>query len=409
MAYFSPSNLKISSSPFLQSYRIQGTIRYLKGESSAQVVPCSIYLPFQAKRPKISSDFLIEGTLLIQEQGCSFKPKKETLWRPVKNTWSLVEWRYQAKQRFSHWIASQIEDKKAASFLAALATGDLDDPMLSYEFSRVGLQHILAISGFHFGLLALFLGVFLKKIFSEKIAYITLLSLLTLYFLFLGSSPSILRAWTAISIYILGLLCQRPSSGLNALGVGLLIEMIFTPQAALNLGFQLSFLSTAAILMLLPITTPWASFLLPTRNLDEICELSTLRKLIYLLCVYLRTGIALNLAVHLAVIPVCLFYFHTFPWMSFLYNLFFPTGVGFSMLLLLISSSLYWVIPPLNSLICTLNSHFTAFLLSLSSNLPAILDLQLILPEPSLALLLSLEIALFAWGIQARVAKRESH
>ncbi len=79
-----------------------------------------------------------------------------------------------------------------------------------------------------------------------------------------------MRAWAASTVYLLGILLNRPTSAINALGVGLLFELALDPLVITNIGFQLSFICTAAILLVYPSMHRLFLRLLPQRPLQEL-------------------------------------------------------------------------------------------------------------------------------------------
>ena len=79
-----------------------------------------------------------------------------------------------------------------------------EDRLMQFEFGRFGLQHIMAISGFHFAILAGFFSFGLHLMLNRRVANAFLIALLSTYFVFLGAGPSILRAWMTILITLGG-------------------------------------------------------------------------------------------------------------------------------------------------------------------------------------------------------------
>jgi competence protein ComEC len=165
VAEFHIQSLKVQPSPFHKSYLYKGTIMQLTSEGVIDHnLPCSIYLPFKKNRPKANCDYRIKGTLVrTGNYHYILKPDKNSLWSPIENTWNLAEWRFKAKEKVKSLLKKEISSNKSASFLTALATGDIDERSLTLEFNKLGIQHILAISGFHFALIAAFLSFFLKR------------------------------------------------------------------------------------------------------------------------------------------------------------------------------------------------------------------------------------------------------
>lgn len=377
--HFHIEEIKIHSSPFNRSILYNGTLRVFQDAKgfSCRNLPCQIYLPLNAPRIKADKDYTITGTLL-QKQDYSFvlKPHKMRPWVPHASSFNLSEIRFQAKQKVSNFLKKHIKNSAAFNFLNALCTGTIDERMLSMEFGKIGLQHILAISGFHFALAALFLNAFFRLFFSRNISLCVLLFALTLYALFLGNAPSIQRAYIAIVLIAFGQLFSLRITGLNALGLALLIELLIHPLNVTQLGFQLTFLCTLSILLFYPLVYSVLIRLLPERSFSDVQKLSAFDQCGYVIVSLLRKTLAINCSVHLICLPIFLHLFHKFPLLSLIYNLFFPPCVCVSMLLLFLAF-LFMPIPWISHVIFSLNNTWTSALLQFTSNPPAALDFSL--------------------------------
>lgn len=397
LAEFHIESLKIQPSPFHRSLLYKGTLTtFTTEEGVSHDLPCSLYMPLRKNRPLADQDYKIAGTLIAKDgRRYLLKPDKKKVWEPIAKTWSLAEWRFQAKEKVCAFLKKEIPSPKSASFLSALATGDIDERALTLEFSRLGIQHILAISGFHFALMAAFFSFFLRLFLKPKHAAVLLLILLTGYFFFIGNGPSVARAWIAISLFLIAQIKELRMTGLNALGMGLIVEILCDPMLILHIGFQLSFLATLSILLVYPAMNKLAWNLLPRRPIDNLAGMRRFSQHIYLIGATLRQSISLNLAVHLATVPLLLFLFHKFPILSLGYNLFIPLGASLSLLLLCTSLLGNLLVPPLGHLLHQINSAFTAALLKTAEHPPAIFDFSLRLKPFPLAVLLAFLTLLF--------------
>jgi len=392
-ATFSIRSVKVGSTVFGKNHQYEGTLTTFTAADGAAYrnLPCRIMVPLKKARPPASCNYTVEGTLCHKNgRNYFFKP---TSWTPLPG-WNAAELRFQAKTSVSNYLKRHLKDPRVASFFSSLATGDLDERTLSLEFGKIGVNHLLAISGFHFALLAAFCGFFLRFFLAPKKAIVLLLVLLSAYFFFVGNAPSVQRAWIGIFIFLIGSFFDLRSNALNSLGCALCIEILLDPYSAMHLGFQLSFLATLAILLLYAPCEKLFSYLLPRRPLSLLAHMTTLHQTGHLLSSMLRKALSLNIAVHLVTLPVLLFVFLKFPWLSLLYNLFFPFWVGLSIFLLLFSL----IFPPLHSL----NNAFTSALLEFPSHAPALWQFYLrtkTLPYPCVIALL---LVFFCLGILYR-------
>ncbi len=376
-AAFTPAMLQHHQSPFHRDLQMQGTLFY-----EGCRLPCTIYLPSK-NRPTVDGDLLLTG-LLTKRSSNDYVMKIEHF-KPIANSFSLAELRFQTKERLRRFLFSKLS-KPSATLLSSLATGEVEDRSLRYHFSRLGLQHILAISGFHFALLVSFFSALLSLFLPHRTRWLALLALTSLYFIFIGSSPAVQRAWITASLFLLAKLLSRQTSGINLLGASLLIELILNPLIASNLGFQLSFGCSLGILLLFSPIDRLLRPMFPARTLRQASFLSIPSQLIYFAGSSLRSAIAITLAVNAAILPLLLHHFGKFPYLSLLYNLFFPALISISMFLLIASLLLHLIWPSLAEIVFYTLDMWTKTLLDLTMHPPLILDYSLYLHFPMYAI-----------------------
>lgn len=127
-------------------------------------------------------------------------------------------------------------------------------------FREAGVAHLLALSGLHVGILAAGAWWLLGRLrLRHSWCYVLLIPLIAFYVLVGGARVSLIRA--AAMFAVLGafvLLWDRgwvlrgwfaPLSGLSCVAIGVLTAW---PWSVFEAGFQLSFMATGAILVLLP-------------------------------------------------------------------------------------------------------------------------------------------------------------
>lgn len=344
-------------------------------------LPCLIVFPNNPSkeyyRPIADVNYSVSGKLSESAKGgYFFKVSSKTVWNPVPGSTSLAQNRFQWKKMVSDWIKSHFSHEQSGTFLAGLATGDFDDFWIKQQFARFGLQHLLAISGFHFAIVAGFMSFVLRLFLPDRVRIFTLLTLLGSYCFFLGPGGSILRAWVMCSLGVVGGLIEKQATALNSLGISLLVLLAYNPLFCLEIGFQLSFACTAAILLFFHPAGTWLYDLFPKRKIHEVTLMNTASQHAYCILSFLRGGIALTLAVNAFALPLTLFYFQQFPWMSLLYNLFFPFLASLS-LCLLILGALFSYVPWVANVLHGVNDSFTFYLLQLTEQVPAEIDTYL--------------------------------
>lgn len=401
-SYISPSSLPLKglkgealvainslskvSHPFGDKWLYRGAILQLTPEGHATPIPTLKNLPVTISlpdkedliRPSASSNYLIRGILKASKSGkYYFQTTRQHPWTPIVGTWSAAEWRYRVKEMAIGTINERYTHSGSQTFLSGLATGSFDDRLMALDFSRFGLQHIMAISGFHFSLIASFFSVLLGTFLNKKRAFTILSILLTTYFVFLGPTASIIRAWVMCLIACGGILLERPTFSLNSLGMALMVVLLIDPLQIHSLGFQFSFGVTAAILLLFAPIDSVMQQALKKRTLEEALNLRRLDRHAYILLSIIRQGASLTLAVNLVAIPITLFYFQQFPFMSILFNLFFPVLVGIAMILLIFGLSTDLIFPVGSNPIHSINNMFTQIMLNLTTYTPKAFDVYL--------------------------------
>jgi competence protein ComEC len=152
-----------------------------------------------------------------------------------------------------------------AGILKALLIGERGSVprVIDDLYARGGVNHILSISGFHIGIIALVLYgamTFCLRLFElplllnlRRFLPFLVVPILFWYLLLTGAAPATLRSFLMIVACFLGLYIERETDSLNLLALAALCILMVWPQALFDLSFQLSFLALWGILVLTPI------------------------------------------------------------------------------------------------------------------------------------------------------------
>ena len=156
------------------------------------------------------------------------------------------------KQELNSFIASKHENNDITHIYQALYTATPMPQDLQRVFSNLGISHLLAISGFHLGVLATLLYFLFKLPYkylqnryfpyrSYKVDSFIFISVVLLgYLLFLDSPPSLLRSYAMLIIGFI--LYDRGYKIVSMLTLVLTIFLLlsFFPRLVFSLGFWLS-------------------------------------------------------------------------------------------------------------------------------------------------------------------------
>lgn len=150
----------------------------------------------------------------------------------------------------------------AGGLLLGVALGDTSrvDPGLSDALAVAGLTHLVAVSGAHFAILGSLVAAGASACRLPRVARAAAVLLAgVLLVLLVGPQASVLRAAVMGAVALVGLLVGRPSRAPAALAAAVVVLLLADPWLAVELGFALSVVATAAIVLLAGVwTRAWA-------------------------------------------------------------------------------------------------------------------------------------------------------
>mgnify|MGYP002852004280 CR=1 FL=1 len=122
------------------------------------------------------------------------------------------------------------------------------------KFSKAGISHVLALSGFHLTVIVTLLDVLLMRgLFKRKWRKFTALIIIPVIWAFAfiaGLPPSLVRATAMCSVIQLAMVIGNVQQLKNACGIALFVMLLWNPMLVMDVGFQLSFLSIIGIAMI---------------------------------------------------------------------------------------------------------------------------------------------------------------
>ncbi len=156
-------------------------------------------------------------------------------------------------------------DPTCGALLAALVFGERRglSPELTDLFTRTGTRHLLALSGFHVGLLAFLLIVPLARLVTGLSRHGAALrgstarpgsallsaAMIVAFVPLSGGGAPATRAAIGLGLALLSQRLKRRPSALNLIGIAALAEVALDPLAPIRAGTQLSYLATAALVL----------------------------------------------------------------------------------------------------------------------------------------------------------------
>lgn len=166
--------------------------------------------------------------------------------------------------RLCRFIDNSISGPEAG-VLQALLVGERGavPPGIEALYARTGVNHILSISGFHVGILAVViyqLLAFAARLSGFLLLYnirwklmLATLPMLLFYLLVSGAAPATVRSVLMISACFVALFLEMETDSVNILSIAAFAILAAAPGALFDISFQLSFIALWGILVLTPL------------------------------------------------------------------------------------------------------------------------------------------------------------
>lgn len=311
----------------------------------------------------------------IHQRSIPYPQKKTVLW----NHWGLVEgvpvlltgkrwlaatqWQIEGKwkprERYARILmkgAQPLQSKKRGWFekwrttlCQSLADADLSDDTIRFIMgltmgyrsrstrldtilSRLGLQHLLCLSGFHF----VFLHNLLRPLYRWRWGWITVLGFCWSYLAFVQYGLAASRACMMLTLQCCAQRVERPYSPVNSLGIAAFTLLFLDSYAPQRIGFQLSFLCTLGLVLWAPI------FQKALEWLWYPCQKTAWGR--WWISAWSQTA-----GVTLVSLPVTLYYWGSWPILGVIFNLWVPQIIALAYTLLVPVACIALFIPAVGS------------------------------------------------------------
>ena len=173
------------------------------------------------------------------------------------------------------------------------------------DFTKSGLVHILAISGSHMAIIFWLILLILNPIFPPRLRNFKLIISLLLiwaFAIFIDYGSSVVRSCVMISAYYIYVLVQRKPDLLHAMAIAASSILLYNTNQLFDVGFQLSFLAVFGIFWL---NQPVLKYLpKPKNNFQN----------------FMVNIISISISAQIATLPVVIYYFHQYSFISILAN-----------------------------------------------------------------------------------------
>jgi len=255
-----------------------------------------------------NNDFQFDYAKYLARKGIYYQSfATDEILEAPKKTLTISEKIRQKRLEILNTIDGSKLPKREREFLKGIILADrteMDAEMVS-DFSKSGLVHFLAISGTHLAIIFWLILYLLKPIFPAKFRKIPIvLSLLFIwsFTIFIDYGSSVVRSCLMITAYYSFVLLQRKPDLLHAMAIAGFAILIFDTHQVFDVGFQLSFVAVFGIFWL---NEPILKNLPRPKN--KIQD-------------FLFNVVSMSLAAQIATLPLVIFYFHQYSFLSIVAN-----------------------------------------------------------------------------------------
>lgn len=208
-----------------------------------EIVLRGVIRPFDRRNGRFADMAFRRGTVgsvsLYGNAVCEFRPAK----------------RNSLHDKVSAKLCRLLPDDDARSTILSMTTGERNrtNPELRRIYARGGAAHLLAVSGLHVGIVFMLVNALLRLVpvvrHGNVWRSISAVAAVWLYVAMCGSPPSAVRAGAMFTVLQLSVFSSRAYSGMNALAVAAAAMLLVSPRLVFDVGFRLSFIAVAAILL----------------------------------------------------------------------------------------------------------------------------------------------------------------
>lgn len=240
----------------------------------------------------------------------------------------VIAYALQSRQNLVQKFKINMHDTTAIAVASTLILGykaDLSNDILQ-AYSKTGAIHVLSVSGAHVAILFLLLNYVLSYLegreYGKLLKAIVIITIIWYYALLTGLSPAVCRAAVMLSFIVMGKIYSRYINTLNILAISAFFLLLYNPYFITDVGFQLSYLAVAGLVVLQPIV--YGLVKVNNKWVDKL----------WALC-------SISIAAQVITFPLSAFYFHQFPVYFLISNLI----IALPVILIMYTGLFYLLLP----------------------------------------------------------------
>ncbi len=280
---------------------------------------------------------------------------------------------------------SSDEDSLIAGVLCGYTT-ELNRGSIREDFAACGLSHLIAVSGSHLAIVAcLVQNTLLQCKLDARKSRVLMLAACCFYTMLTGAAPSTIRSVCMVACTNVSTESGRRSHALSSLSLTLMVMLILWPNLVFDVGFQLSGLSVASIL----IFGRYVSYALHMLRLPS----------------FIAEGMGITLTAQIATLPLTTSVFGQISLLAPVANVIIAPLVSLLLALGVITATVFWV-PGISAVLAGILHLCSRVILFFVSALAAVPFASLYVSPPPYAWLIPLACAVLLYMTWPRPSGR---
>lgn len=241
---------------------------YLKAESQEMIIPCNqVIAEMESDEIPIGRILVLEGSVYVfkearnegnfdekayyQSQKIDFKLKNAVIQKEYGEADAFLELLYQLKQKLKH-VYEVSMSSETSGVIAMMILGDksLIDSEVKALYQKVGISHILAISGLHISVIGMTIYKFLRKMGGGfVVSGVMAGSFMFAYGCMTGFRPSAERAIIMFFLMLTAQILGRSYDSLSALSLSAVLLLWENPFLLEYAGFLFSYMAVLGVVL----------------------------------------------------------------------------------------------------------------------------------------------------------------
>lgn len=247
-------------------YQLSYAAGYIAQVEKSDVLPANTRIRLYTSQTALPEGAILEGTVTLcslSEAGFDgrsyYLPDRILLnaeeinlaHTSVSPVFSITSLFSRINKRLSAMILAHTSPE-TGGLASAVLLGNRDalDDETERDFRRLGISHLLVVSGTHFSVLVTLAGTGLKRLrIHPKVRAVLSMFLIVFLMLLTGMTSSVVRAGIMHLMAQLSVLLTRRSSIIHSFAFSGALMVLLNPYAAMDCGLQLSFAATYCCLL----------------------------------------------------------------------------------------------------------------------------------------------------------------